>query len=59
MIKRTAIFAALLLALSGCATNVDIDELISAKELPEYEATVEIEVNEDGNSVEEPIDIDG
>ena len=45
--KKSAIILALMLALSGCAGNVNVDDLISARELPEYkEVTVDIEVSD-------------
>lgn len=58
MMKKSVILCALLLALTGCGAGADIDELISAQELPEYSSAVELEINEDGAGEAEPIDID-
>lgn len=58
MIKKLTIFAVLALMLSGCGASTNIDELISAKELPEYDTTVEIEINDDETGETEPINID-
>ena len=44
--KKTVILLTLVLALSGCTGKVNIDELISARELPEYSPSIEIEINE-------------
>lgn len=50
--KKTAILLTLMLALSGCTGKVNIDELISARELPEYSPSVEIEINETENETD-------
>ncbi len=45
--KKSAIILALMMALSGCTGGVNVDDLISARELPEYsEVTVDIEVTD-------------
>lgn len=50
--KKTALLLTLILALSGCSKKADIDELISARELPEYADSVEIEVIENTNNTD-------
>ncbi len=44
--KKLAIIFALVLMASGCAGGANIDDLISARELPEYGEILDIEVNE-------------
>ena len=46
--KKTALMLALAFALSGCAGKQNIDELISAQELPEYKEAVDIQVSDHG-----------
>lgn len=58
MIKKMAVLFALLAALSGCASGTNVDELISAKELPEYGDSVDIQVNESAGGNAEAINID-
>ena len=58
MMKKIAVFCALLLVLSGCASGADVDELISAKELPQYSDSVDIEVNESDGGNAEAINIE-
>lgn len=50
--KKTAILFALMLTISGCAGGADVDELISARELPEYGETVNIEVSQTDDNAE-------
>ncbi len=45
------------LTLTGCTKKVNIDELISARELPEYTEKVEVKVVETNGEVESPEDI--
>ena len=40
------------LALSGCTKKVNVDELISARELPQYAEKVEVKVVETSGDVE-------
>lgn len=50
--KKLAILFALLLAVSGCAGSVNVDDLISARELPEYGEILDIEINETEGEIE-------
>ena len=43
--KKTALLLICVFVLSGCSKKANIDELISAYELPEYSNPVEIEVS--------------
>ena len=57
--KKTAILLILMLALSGCTGKVNVDELISARELPEYSPSVEIEINDTETENTETTETDG
>ncbi len=48
--KKTALLFALILALAGCSGKVNIDELISAQELPSYVEPVDIEITDTGDT---------
>lgn len=59
--KKTALLLILAFTLSGCSGKVNIDELISAQELPKYTESVDIEISESqdtANSNNEVIVID-
>lgn len=45
------------LSLTGCTKKVNVDELISARELPQYTEKVEVKVVETSGEVESPEDI--
>ena len=45
------------LSLSGCTKKVNVDELISARELPQYTEKVEVKVVETSGEVESSEDI--
>ena len=44
--KKTALLLILILALSGCVNKVNVDDLISAYELPEYTNSLDIEISD-------------
>ena len=48
--KKTALLLVLVFALSGCVNKVNIDDLISAYDLPEYTNSLDIEVSDTDNS---------
>ncbi len=51
------VISIMVLSLSGCTKKVNVDELISARELPEYTEKVEVKVVETNGEVESPEDI--
>lgn len=48
--KKTALLLILILALSGCVNKVNVDDLISAYELPEYTNSLDIEISDSEES---------
>lgn len=48
--KKTALLLILVLALSGCMNKVNIDDLISAYELPKYTNSLDIEISDSEDS---------
>ena len=48
--KKTALLLILVFALSGCVNKVNIDDLISAYELPEYTNSLDIEISDTDES---------
>ena len=44
--KKIILLSVLVLTLSGCINKVNIDDLISAYELPEYTNSLDIEVSD-------------
>lgn len=53
--KKAAMALALLFIFSGCSGKSNIDELISARELPEYEEKVDIQVTDDNGAEQDNV----
>jgi len=55
--KKTALLLICIFMLSGCSKKANIDELISAHELPEYNNSLEIEVSDTDETETESDDV--
>ena len=55
--KKTALLLVCVFILSGCSKKANIDDLISAHELPEYDNPVEIEVSDTDESETDSNDV--